>query len=83
MGSGYRLDSATQHGCTAHFIGKEQQMKFLRNFFSYLAQSDEYHEMKAQEAYLANAVDIHDLEYRMRELDRGGKAHPWATVTRG
>ena len=57
-------------------------MKFLRNFFSYLAQSDEYHERKSQEAYLAKSVDIHDLEYRMRELDRCKKVYPWVAFTR-
>jgi hypothetical protein len=48
-------------------------MKFIRNFFSYLAQSDEYHERKRQEVYLAESADIPDLESRMRKLEREKK----------
>jgi Protein of unknown function (DUF3563) len=57
-------------------------MKFILNFFNYLAQSDEYHERKRQEAYLAQSSDISDLEYRMRELERKPKRFPWVAFTR-
>ena len=57
-------------------------MKFIRNFFSYLAQSDEYHERKRQESYLSESADIHELEYRMRELGREKKGFPWVAFTR-
>ena len=57
-------------------------MKFIRNFFSYLAQSDEYHERKRQEVYLSESADIQDLEYRMRELERNKKNYSWDAFTR-
>ena len=57
-------------------------MKFILNFFNYLAQSDEYHERKRQEAYLAQSTDISDLENRMRELQRKPKSFSWVAFTR-
>ena len=57
-------------------------MKFILNFFNYLAQSDEYHERKRQETYLAQSTDINDLENRMRELERKPKNFPWVAFTR-
>lgn len=57
-------------------------MKFMLNFFNYLAQSDEYHERKRQEVYLAESTDISDLENRMRELQRKPKNSPWVAFTR-
>jgi Protein of unknown function (DUF3563) len=57
-------------------------VKFILNFFSYLAQSDEYHERKRREAYLSQSVSISDLENRMRELDRENRVFPWMTSTR-
>ena len=41
---------------------------------TYIAQSTEERELKYQEAYLAQATDRYDLEYRIRELDRTGRA---------
>lgn len=38
---------------------------------TYLAQSSEERQRAREEAYLAEAVDRYDLEFRMRELDRG------------
>ena len=40
------------------------------SFFKQLVKSSERIEAERQEAYLAESVDIYDLEYRMRELDR-------------
>ncbi len=57
-------------------------MKFILNFFSYLAQSDEYHERKLREVYLSDSADIQDLEYRMREFDRQKKKYSWDAFTR-
>ncbi len=57
-------------------------MKFMLKFFNYLAQSDEYHERKRQEVYLAESTDISDLENRMRELQRKPKNFPWVAFTR-
>ena len=57
-------------------------MSFILNFFNNLAKSDECREQERQEAYLAKSVDIHDLEYRMRELERGKKVFPWVAFTR-
>jgi hypothetical protein len=37
---------------------------------TYISQSTEERERKHQEAYLAQATDRYDLEYRIRELDR-------------
>lgn len=37
---------------------------------TYIGQSTEERELKRQEAYLAQATDRYDLEYRIRELDR-------------
>ena len=37
---------------------------------TYIGQSPEERELKHQEAYLAQATDRYDLEYRIRELDR-------------
>jgi hypothetical protein len=37
---------------------------------TYIGQSAEERELKHQEAYLAQATDRYDLEYRIRELDR-------------
>ena len=57
-------------------------MKFIRQFFNYLGQSDEYHERKRQEAYLSQSTDISDLEHRMRELERKPKTFPWFAFRR-
>jgi len=51
-------------------------MGFILKFFNYLAKSDEYREQQRQEAYLAKSTDIHDLEYRLRELERERKIFP-------
>jgi hypothetical protein len=37
---------------------------------TYIGQSADERELKYQEAYLAQATDRYDLEYRIRELDR-------------
>ena len=37
---------------------------------AYIGQSAEERERKHEEAYLAQATDRYDLEYRIRELDR-------------
>lgn len=57
-------------------------MKFIMKFFSDLAKSDACREQERQEAYLAKSVDIHDLEYRMRELEREKKVFPWVAFKR-
>jgi hypothetical protein len=41
---------------------------------TYIGQSAEERELKYQEAYLAQATDRYDLEYRIRELDRTRRA---------
>jgi Protein of unknown function (DUF3563) len=57
-------------------------MKLIRYFFSYLAQSDEYHARKREEIYLAEATDIQEFEYRLRELKREKKDYPWIAFKR-
>jgi DNA topoisomerase VI subunit B len=41
---------------------------------TYIGQTTEEREFKHQEAYLAQATDRYDLEYRIRELDRTRRA---------
>lgn len=49
----------------------------VSSFFAFLARDAEEHERARTEAYLAEAVDRYDLEFRMRELDRGlSNSHP-------
>lgn len=57
-------------------------MNFIRDFFNSLAKSDECREQEREEAYLAKSADIHDLEYRMRELKREKRVFPWVAFTR-
>jgi Protein of unknown function (DUF3563) len=57
-------------------------MKLIRYFFSYLMQSDEYHARKKEEVYLAESTDIHEFEYRMRELKRTKQDFPWISFKR-
>jgi hypothetical protein len=42
----------------------------VAGFLSVLAQSPEDRQRARQEAYLAEATSLYDLEWRMRELDR-------------
>jgi len=37
-------------------------------------------QQERDEAYLAQSVDLYDLERRMRELDARGRAHPRAVA---
>lgn len=57
-------------------------MKVILNFYNYLAKSEACREREHLEAYLAKSADIHELEYRMRELERGKKVFPWVAFTR-
>lgn len=57
-------------------------MKFILNWFNYLARSGESRARERDEAYLAQSVDISDLEYRMRELARKPQHFPWVAFTR-
>ncbi len=41
----------------------------IKNFFAFLSQSSEERERMAMEAYLGQATDIYDLEYRQRIWD--------------
>ena len=82
FGRRYLAYSAMQQRLYDICFSKEYDMKFILNFFNYLAQSDEYHERKRQESYLSESADIHDLEYRMRELERGRKIFSWVAFTR-
>ncbi len=57
-------------------------MQSILNFFHRLAQAGERREQERQEAYLAKATDINDLEYRIRELERQSRDFPWVAFTR-
>lgn len=48
----------------------------LANFFNNMLQSREDLELARREAYFAEAVDIFDLENRMREFDRKNQYKP-------
>ncbi len=47
-------------------------MYALWKFFNQLTKSAEARRLEREEAYLSEAVDLYDLEARMRELDRRG-----------
>lgn len=70
------LTSASRHNSFGHaaYVAIEHAVVSLRkhvaDFFHYLAQSAEARQRARDEAYLAEALDCYDLEYRMRELDR-------------
>lgn len=59
-------ESIEHSGALVHFV----------NVFKRLAESSERRESKRQEAYLAEATDVYNLEYRMRELDRQNRSKP-------
>lgn len=48
----------------------------LDRAFSLLTESSEAREMRLQQAYLAEATDIYDLEYRSRAWDRQTRSNP-------
>ena len=48
---------------------------FLSRLFVLLAKSADQREKEREDAYLAEATDLYDLEFRMRSLDRQ-KAQP-------
>ena len=50
-------------------------MKTLSRFFDWLNSAIANAERKRNEAYLARATDIFDLEYRMRQLERSAIAN--------
>jgi Protein of unknown function (DUF3563) len=56
-------------------------MTNLLNFLKSLLPTIES-QTERDEAYMAGAVDIYDLERRMREVDGRGRNH-WAPVTYG
>lgn len=52
-------------------------MQFLHRLFLSLTKSSDVLEREREEAYLADAVDIYDLEFRLRKIDREKAArHP-------
>jgi hypothetical protein len=52
-------------------------MQFLSRLFSSFTKSSDVLEREREDAYLADAVDIYDLEFRLRKLDRDKAArHP-------
>jgi hypothetical protein len=52
-------------------------MQFLSRLFLSFTKSSEVLEREREEEYLADAVDIYDLEFRLRKLDRDKAArHP-------
>ena len=53
----------------------------LLNFLKSLVPSVESQEER-DEAYMAEAVDIHDLERRMREIDERGRRN-WSPIAHG
>jgi hypothetical protein len=52
-------------------------MYLLSRLFLFLTKSVDQRERERNDAYLAEATDIYDLEYRMKQLDRRGSLrHP-------
>lgn len=52
-------------------------------FFKRIGNAYEIAEAERKEAYLAESADLYDLEYRIRQLDRGTAHTPaWMTVSR-
>ncbi|RQH05701.1 DUF3563 family protein [Paraburkholderia dinghuensis] len=45
-------------------------MQFLSRLFLSIMKPSDVVEREREEAYLADAVDIYDLEFRLRKLDR-------------
>jgi Protein of unknown function (DUF3563) len=56
-------------------------MKYVTNFFNYLAKSDERSKREFEEAYLAKSANIYELECRMRELEQKRNFYPWVGFT--
>jgi Protein of unknown function (DUF3563) len=52
-------------------------MKYVANFFSYLAKSDMRSRQALEEAYLAKSANIYDLESRIRNLQQQRNCFPW------
>ena len=62
---------------TNFFSNQSRIMQFLSRLFLSLTKSSDLIEKEREEAYLADAVDIYDLEFRLRKLDRDKAArHP-------
>lgn len=52
-------------------------MFLLTRLFLFLTQTPEARQKERNDAYLAEAADLYDLEFRMRKLDRDAAvAHP-------
>jgi len=52
-------------------------------FFKRVGNAYELAETLRKEAYLAESADLYDLEYRIRQLDRGTEQTPaWMTVSK-
>ena len=49
---------------------KDNPMNTITDFISWLFDADQRNLQARDEAYLADAADIYELEYRMRKLDR-------------
>jgi len=59
------------------FSKLDRIMQFLSRLFLSLTKSSDVLEREREEAYLADAVDIYDLEFRLRKIDREKAArHP-------
>ena len=57
-------------------------MNTIAKFFTDLLAGMMQTEQQRREAYLAKSADIHDLEYRMRELDKQESHYNWVAFTR-
>ena len=57
-------------------------MNTIAKFFTDLLAGMMQTEQQRREAYLAKSADIHDLEYRMRELDKEESHYNWVAFSR-
>jgi hypothetical protein len=56
-------------------------MYLLSRLFLFLMKSPDQLDKERRDAYLSEATDLHDLEFRMRKLDREVKVRPPAWMS--
>ena len=69
----HRVSSVAEFVCFSQYLVTTLRTAAVQ-LATYIGQSTEERERKHQDAYLAQATDRYDLEYRIRELDRTRRA---------
>ncbi len=57
-------------------------MKYLLNLLSSVVNDSLDSQRERDEAYMAQAVDLYDLERRIRDIDQRGR-HNWSPIAAG